>query len=761
MKVPLPNLDDRRWADLVDEGRSLIPAFAPGWTDHNIHDPGITVMELLASVAEMDVYWLNRISDEHRRKFLSLIGVNAWPPRPARTVLSFKIDDSAAGLPLPASLEFEGRDDFGHDLRFRTLADVHIAPGELRAVQLKDAAGFRNLTESWRRQESFLAFGEAPAPGSELYLGFSQPFPLDAPVSLYFKFAGLQSDAAERMRLLVETNARTQACRAPHFDLTCDGKTKFGLKEPVETPADDHQPLPPHHGARTTWEVFTEDGQWRGLQAGVTDDTRTMTLDGSVVMRVSEPMAPKAIGKVEEKLYYLCCRFVAGAFDAPPVIETVIFNAIVAEQSVPAGMKFVIAQKATVVGTAPQPGEQTRLRLQFDAQGRIHHLEFDAETNAPKFTLLEYTAATAVATGSLTLEALFVGVGEGKPFQELALREAPVMESSFRLFTLEDDGWREWNLRRDFDASRRDDAHFLLDATSGEIRFGDGEKGRVAPVGCLIFAKCNVTAAEDGNLAARTITRLADSAHNHALYANFDQLKKRFDCQHIPPTDCISVSNSIAAGSGRAAETLNKAAARAIELMNESWRAVTLADYETLALKTPGVRLARVKAWAGLHAEFPCLKAPGIITVVVLPAMPVARPQPSAGLRRVVAAYLQQRRLIGTRVLVVGPDYREVTVRATVKSFDAVGKAALERRIKEALDIFFSPFDGGGPEGAGWPFGRDVYRSEVLQVLDEVAGVDHVVSLELIADNCDPQCGNICLAPTQLVAAGKHAIEVI
>jgi len=46
--LPLPNLDDRRWADLVDEGRTLIPVSAPAWTDHNIHDPGVTLMEMLA-----------------------------------------------------------------------------------------------------------------------------------------------------------------------------------------------------------------------------------------------------------------------------------------------------------------------------------------------------------------------------------------------------------------------------------------------------------------------------------------------------------------------------------------------------------------------------------------------------------------------------------------------------------------------------------------------------------------------------------------
>ena len=73
--LPLPNLDDRRWSDLVQEGRGLIPVYAPEWTDHNAHDPGITLIELLAWVAEMDVYRLNRIPDRHKLKFLALVGI--------------------------------------------------------------------------------------------------------------------------------------------------------------------------------------------------------------------------------------------------------------------------------------------------------------------------------------------------------------------------------------------------------------------------------------------------------------------------------------------------------------------------------------------------------------------------------------------------------------------------------------------------------------------------------------------------------------
>jgi hypothetical protein len=61
----------------------------------------------------------------------------------------------------------------------------------------------------------------------------------------------------------------------------------------------------------------------------------------------------------------------------------------------------------------------------------------------------------------------------------------------------------------------------------------------------------------------------------------------------------------------------------------------------------------------------------------------------------------------------------------------------------------------------GWPFGRDVYRSEILQVIDGVAGVDNVLSLELIGDGGAAECGNLCVGAIELVAAGQHRIEVV
>ena len=73
MSIPLPNLDDRSFADLMAEGKRLIPGLAPSWTDHNPSDPGITLIEMFAYLSEMLIFRANRVSDANQRAFVALL----------------------------------------------------------------------------------------------------------------------------------------------------------------------------------------------------------------------------------------------------------------------------------------------------------------------------------------------------------------------------------------------------------------------------------------------------------------------------------------------------------------------------------------------------------------------------------------------------------------------------------------------------------------------------------------------------------------
>ncbi len=153
------------------------------------------------------------------------------------------------------------------------------------------------------------------------------------------------------------------------------------------------------------------------------------------------------------------------------------------------------------------------------------------------------------------------------------------------------------------------------------------------------------------------------------------------------------------------------------------------------------------------------MTAPGVVTVFVLPFLPAERPVPSPGLRHAVAAYLERRRIIGTRIEVAGPEYVAVTVRATVEAVAGARPSEVSAAITEALGEFFHPLRGG-PDRSGWPFGRDVYRSEVLQVIDDTPGVAHVLTLELAENDGAPTCGNLCIGPMGLVDAAAFEIDV-
>lgn len=80
MPIPLPNLDDRTFADLTEEARALIPVLCPEWTDHNPSDPGIVLVELLAWLTEMLLFGVNQIPAANTHKFLGLLNGPEWFP---------------------------------------------------------------------------------------------------------------------------------------------------------------------------------------------------------------------------------------------------------------------------------------------------------------------------------------------------------------------------------------------------------------------------------------------------------------------------------------------------------------------------------------------------------------------------------------------------------------------------------------------------------------------------------------------------------
>ncbi|HYO48753.1 MAG TPA: putative baseplate assembly protein, partial [Chloroflexia bacterium] len=65
MVLPVPKLDDRSFQDLVNETKRLIPRYCPEWTDHNVSDPGVTMIELVAYMVDLLLYRINRVPERN------------------------------------------------------------------------------------------------------------------------------------------------------------------------------------------------------------------------------------------------------------------------------------------------------------------------------------------------------------------------------------------------------------------------------------------------------------------------------------------------------------------------------------------------------------------------------------------------------------------------------------------------------------------------------------------------------------------------
>jgi predicted phage baseplate assembly protein len=747
MFVPLPELDDRRFRDLVDEGRALIPTYAPSWTDHNAHDPGITVMESLAWIAETAIYSVNRIPERHRLAFLSMVGVEPSPAIPAQAVAQFGLKVGALPVELPSGTELGCTLLDGSSGLFQLRGEISVQPVSLVVVQVESGGRFIDLSSTSARGKRFAPFGEDPAPGDALYLGFDAPIAPGQALRLEIDFAGERAGLEPRARIEREA-VESLLARAPRL---ASGQHGAAASSSAARARQLAPQLPAgaltHHSAVVVWEAQVAPGEWQPIEAR--DDTRSASLSGSVVLRMPQPTRFAPAGVVERALHYVRCRLASGAFDAAPRAEFVRANAARVLQVTRAFDIWTIARGVVAIGTPPPAGAVAWLSLEIRGD-QVTALEFaEPGPETLRARVLSFNPATDARAGQLALEAVRVGVGDGAPHQRYRVPGPFVSAESFELYSIEEGSVARWQRQASLRSLGPADRGFLLEVADSAASFGDGQSGRVPPPGAYLIAVAERTAGEAGNVPAGAIAKLALTPRNQAFLQDAAEIGQRIE----------RITNVVAASGGEAPENLAHAEGRALESVHRTRRAITLPDCEQLALETPGTAIARAAARAHVLPGLDCHTALGFITLVIIPFLPAARPQPSPGLLGAVSRYLNRRRVLGTRIVVTGPEYLEVAVHAEVRAYRGENRSTLRAAVESALRAFLDPL-GGGPDAAGWPLGRDVYVSEVLDIISRVPGVDHVSALQIVVPGCDAQCGDVCVRPLALVTSGTHQIVV-
>lgn len=368
--------------------------------------------------------------------------------------------------------------------------------------------------------------------------------------------------------------------------------------------------------------------------------------------------------------------------------------------------------------------------------------------------LIDFIRPNVVAAENLsTIRNEPLGESLGTPDQSFQLRYFPVMAESLSLELAEPGSDPAvWQRVDDLLASGEDDAHYTLNAATGEIRFGDGVNGRVpVALATITAAQYRYGGGDRGNLSAGLINALLNL-----------------------PLGVEGARNERPAVGGRDEESLAEFIRFAPARLRCRERAVSAEDYTSLAMETGGV--ANAVALPLFHPDHPGVQVPGALTVVVVPDTADRPPRPSRDQLEVVCAYLNKRRLLTAEVYVKEPDYLPVQVEAVVEANPYAAFDLVASQVKEAINLALDPLVPDAPSGAAADgvtprrkvgrrkFGEDFFPTTLFNDIQDVKDVRAVRNLivtvdgQRLTDNNKP----FPLKPDQLLySAADHMIKVV
>ena len=747
MGLPIPDLDDKNYDDMVEEARILISRYAPEWTDHNVHDPGITFIELFAWLAEMQIYQMNRVTDNNCKKFLKLAGCYPYTARPSGVEITFdNVTDNKivkAGMQIPAKVD-------GDEMVFETEEEFTLIPVNFKSIVTSyDSKTVDNTRANETDNIYFAAFGEKDAREAEFKLEFDSSLP-----------------------------------RIP-FQIT------FQLFEKDMPPAGGNEQSQIITSVHLEWEYLSGE-KWISFIIKK-DTTQDLTRSGRIIFTW-----PSDIGTDINDISIMRCRIMDGQYEIVPLIDRILLNTIRTVQTETIRNDFlgestglpdqsVFLDKKPII-TIPffnlslfsmrdilnmqsllqriksqaqleknSPGKQIWSRFDQDIQAMINNWDsaqepdpvlksasldalnkvlkdrglYDADSfNEIRFSVEvnRFIRRLDIITDSeiIILNRLLIKAA----YPDIITVGRPIIQVMG-----DDSKYETWFETEDFESSDPEDPHYTVDPQKGEITFGNGLNGRIPPEESKIKALFyQTTLGYEGNI----------------------NKGQKFLFESIPG------ENLQDAVGGKDAQSIKDATSRARKDCRTVYRAITSNDYEHMALSTPGLRVARAKALPNYDPDYPCISVPGSVTVVVVPYAREANknPTPGDGFIRTVRDHLDNCRLITTDIHVIKPEYIRIHVKCKIRIQKYSSETEVEKRVIKALDDFLLPLSRE-QDKKEWPFGRAVYPSEIYQKIDEIEGVDYTTDVFIRTDEEPYQKNTITIPTSGLVFSGNHKIEFI
>ncbi|MBK7674788.1 MAG: putative baseplate assembly protein [Candidatus Accumulibacter sp.] len=449
MPLPIPDLDDRRFDDLVAELQQRLQRHVPDLTQLSPGDPAYALVDLFAWLTETVIYRANRIPDRQRLAFLNLLQIPLRPARPARGVVCL---DPLPGPVLPALVRAETPLQAGR-LTFTTNGEVQPLPLELRLLvkHAMDAAALaaEGISLNQLREQ----YGVEPAAFRPLSLlpgrdPISTVGSLDGALYLAFALPRALIEHADRVRRQIAGTILNVAL-APNEEIDGDLATRLSPRRLTWDLA--WWPAPVDKPGEVSWlplEIVADSSRG-GRQTGV---VRLRLPRSGDFLRISEALDPQY----------------AGLGETPP----------------------------------EPPADLVAGQLLF-------WLRLTSPDGDPiKAGTLGVNGVEVLGQG--VARDLMLGAGTGRPDQVVQLPDADVDDADVRVEVEELGRFVAWRQVDHFAGQSPDSPVYVVDGQAGTVRFGDGVRGRRPPVGARIRAAWyRFGGGSAGNLPAGSIRSIA------------------------------------------------------------------------------------------------------------------------------------------------------------------------------------------------------------------------------------------------------------
>lgn len=677
-KLPKSNLDDRQFKDLVEECILRIPRYCPEWTNYNPSDPGITMIELFAWLTDQMLLRFNQVPQRNYVTFLELLGVRLLAPAPAVADITFYL---SAALPntytIPTGVEVATvRTETEEAICFTTDRPLVIDKPYIRHFLTSQSAEDRPQILRDRFTNLWTMRSDGEWSGRELAFFDEQPQPGN---SFYLVIDGESQCEGNVLALKFQGEAATSTGINPD--------------------------APPRR-----WEAWNG-VYWESVLLQELDDSTRGFSFSELVSQGGNPL-----------------------------------------------------QGADVVVHLPQSWPVTTFTAY---QGRwlrcVHTASQNNQpgySNSPRIVGLSARAigGTVGASQSELVRDEILGESDGTAGQAFKLQGIPVLnrrEDEYIVVTPPGALPQTWTEVKDFAESGAQDRHYTIDSRTGIVQFGplireaaqlqrQTQQRSLAQIGTQFNRSPNPTLNNElerqyGAVPPRgSVIRMVSYRTGGGTKGNVQRGSIIIAKTAVPYV--ARVTNHISARNGADAESLEDAVLRVPAMLRTRDRAVTPEDFEALTLQAGGGAIVRVR----------CLPATstteaGIVKLLVVPAAntdTITRGEGiepevltlSPQLRDQIVAYLDERRLLGVQVRLQTPEYVGVAVQTEVALESEYNNPAAQQevlwKLRIALYRFLNPITGG-LDGKGWPFGRPLYPSDIVNLFQQFSAVRYLGVVQL------------------------------